>query len=227
MLLEQAIMEARSPKLLQPGDQRLLTPAGRTALAEYLTGTRPVVVNVDRAADIRRVLAFAQKQSLHLVISGGDEAWQVAAELAAAKVPVVLNPLNDLPANFDSVGATLRNAALLARAGVKIAFTLDAEPYNIRKVRQAAGVAVAYGLPWDDGLAALTRNPAEIFGVADRTGTLAVGRVADLVLWSGDPLDVTSLADRVVVAGTDEPMRSRQTELRDRYLSKLKANRAR
>jgi hypothetical protein len=227
MLLEQAITEARTPRMLQAGDQRLLTPAGRTALADYLAGAKPVVIDVNRASDIRQVLSFAQKQRLHLVISGGDEAWQVAGELAAAKVPVVLNPLDDLPASFDSVGSTLRNAALLAHAGVKIAFTLDAEPYNIRKVRQAAGVAVAYGLPWDDALAALTRNPAEIFGVADRAGTIAVGRLADLVLWSGDPLDVTSLADRVLVAGMDEPMRSRQTELRDRYLSKLKANQAR
>jgi imidazolonepropionase-like amidohydrolase len=227
MLLEQAISETRRPGSLQPGDPRLLTPAGRTALAGYLGSSKPVVINVDRAADIRRVLAFAQEQKLHLVISGGDEAWQVAGELAAAKIPVILNPLDDLPESFDSVGATLRNAALLARAGVKIAFTLDSEPYNIRKVRQAAGVAVAYGLPAEEALAALTRNPAEIFGVADRAGTLAVGRTADLVLWSGDPLEVTTLADRVLVAGTDEPMRSRQTELRDRYLSKLKAGQAR
>lgn len=227
MLLAQAILEARQSRQLQPGDPRLLTPAGRTALADYLAGTKPVVINVDRAADIRRVLAFARDQKLHLVISGGDEAWKVAPELAAAKVPVILDPLDDLPENFDSVGATLQNAALLARAGVKIAFTLDEEPYNIRKVRQAAGVAVAYGLPADEALAALTRNPAEIFGVADRAGTLAAGRVADLVLWSGDPLDVTSLAERVIIAGVDQPMRSRQTELRDRYLPKVKAGQAR
>jgi imidazolonepropionase-like amidohydrolase len=227
MLLEQAITEVRSPTLLQPGDQRLLTPAGRQALASYLAGNKPVVVSVERASDIRRVLAFAQREKLRVVISGGDEAWQVAGELAAAKVPVILNPLDDLPDSFDSVGSTLENAALLARAGVKIAFKLDAEPYNIRKVRQAAGVAVAHGLPWDAALAALTRNPAEIFGVADRAGSLAVGRIADLVLWSGDPLDVTSLADRVIIAGADQPMHSRQTELRDRYLAKLKANQAR
>lgn len=227
MLLEQAFAEVRSPKQVLEGDQRLLTPAGRAALAEYLSGAKPFVVEVNRAADIRRVLAFAQKEKLHLVISGGDEAWEVAPELAAAKVPVVLFALDDLPSNFDSVGATLENAARLQKAGVKIAFTLDTEPYNIRKIRQTAGVAVAHGLPWEAGLAALTRNPAEIFSVADRVGSIAVGRVADLVLWTGDPLDVTSLADRVVLGGVDQPMRSRQTELRDRYLSRLKAGQAR
>jgi imidazolonepropionase-like amidohydrolase len=227
MLLQQAITEVRRPGLLLPGDPRLLTPMGRQTLAEYLAGTAPIVFNVDRASDIRQLLAFARRERLKIVIESGREAWRVASELAAANVPVVLNPLDDLPESFDSVGSTLENAARLYRAGVKIAFTLDLEPHNIRKVRQTAGVAVAHGLPWEAGLAALTRNPAEIFGVADRSGSLAVGRVADLVLWSGDPLDVTSLADRVIIAGEDQPMRSRQTELRDRYLTKLRANAAR
>jgi imidazolonepropionase-like amidohydrolase len=152
----------------------------------------------------------------------------VAGELAAAKIPVILNPLDNLPESFDAVGATLENAARLQRAGVKIAFSLDdPEPHNMRKVRQAAGIAVAHGLPWDEALAALTRNPAEILGVATGNGSLARGRPADLVLWSGDPLEVTTLADRVFIQGEAQPMRSRQTELRDRYLQKLRANAAR
>ena len=89
------------------------------------------------------------------------------------------------------------------------------------KLRQAAGIAVAHGLPYEAALAALTRNPAEIFGVADRNGSLERGRIADLVLWSGDPLEVTSLAGRGVHRrACAQPMRSRQTELRDRYLPK-------
>jgi imidazolonepropionase-like amidohydrolase len=127
------------------------------------------------------------------------------------------------------VGATLQNAARLQRAGVKIAFTFADDPssYNIRKIRQTAGIAVVHGLPWDDALAALTSHPAEIFGVAQTNGSLAKGRPADLVLWSGDPLDVTTLADRVFIQGVAQPMQSRQTELRDRYLQKLRANAAR
>jgi imidazolonepropionase-like amidohydrolase len=243
MLLQQAIDEARSPKSLLPGDARLLTPLGRQALATYVgagatsidTGgggrggnSGTIVFDVDRASDIRQVIAFAKREKLHLVIKGATEAWRVAPELAAAQVPVLLNPLDDLPESFDAVGATLENAARLQHAGVKIAFTFDdPAPHNIRRLRQAAGIAVAHGLPWEDALAAITRNPAEIFGVTAANGSLARGRPADLVLWSGDPLEVTTLADRVFIQGVAQSMQSRQTELRDRYLLKLRAKAAR
>ncbi|HZO21364.1 MAG TPA: amidohydrolase family protein [Steroidobacteraceae bacterium] len=228
MLLQQAISEVHSPKELLPNDQRLLTPAGRRALQSFLDGAGPVVFDVDRASDIREVIAFANREKLHAVIKGATEAWRVAPELAAAHIPVILNPLDDLPESFDSVGATLENAARLNRAGVKIAFSLDAaQPHNMRKVRQTAGIAVAHGLPWEVALAALTRNPAEIFGVTAGHGSLERGRPADLVLWSGDPLEVTSLAERVFIAGHEQSMQSRQTLLRDRYLAKLRANAAR
>ena len=103
----------------------------------------------------------------------------------------------------------------------------DPQGHNVRKLRQAAGNAVAHGLPPDATLAALTRNPAEIFGVSDRAGMLGVGRPADLVLWGGDPLEVTTLAERVFVGGHPVPKRSRQTELRDRYLERLRRGEAR
>jgi imidazolonepropionase-like amidohydrolase len=228
MLFEQAVGEVRSPKSLLPNDQRLLTPAGRQAFTDYLNGAAPIVFDVDRASDILQVIALAKREKLHAVIKGGAEAWRVAPELAAAHIPVILNPLDDLPASFDSVGATLENAARLNRGGVKIAFSLDdPQPHNMRKVRQTAGVAVAHGLPWEAGLAAITRNPAEIFGIAARNGSVARGRPADLVLWSGDPLDVTSLAERVFIEGRSQPMQSRQTLLRDRYLEKIRAHAAR
>jgi len=228
MLLDQAISEVRAPKSLLPNDQRLLTPAGRQALQQYLDGHGLVVFDADRASDIRQVIALAKREKLHAVIKGGSEAWRVAPELASAQIPVVLDPLQDLPESFDIVGATLENAAKLNRAGVKIAFSLgDPQPHNIRKVRQTAGIAVAHGLPWEAALAALTSNPAEIFGVSGRNGTIARGHPADLVLWSGDPLDVTSLAQRVFIEGQSQPMQSRQTLLRDRYLEKLRANAAR
>jgi imidazolonepropionase-like amidohydrolase len=228
MLLEQAIGEVRSPKALLPNDQRLLTPAGRQTLSDYLSGAGPVVFDVDRASDIRQVIALTRREKLHAVVKGGTEAWRVAPELAAAHIPVVLNPLDNLPSSFDRVGATLENAARLNRAGVKIAFSLDdPQPHNIRKVRQTAGIAVAHGLPWEAGLAAITSNPAEIFGVAQRNGSIARGRPADLVLWSGDPLEVSSLAERVFIEGQPLSMQSRQTLLRDRYLEKLRAHAAR
>jgi hypothetical protein len=228
MLIEQALTEVREPKMILMNDQRLLTPAGRQTLAAYAAGRGRIVFKANRAADIRQVIRLAQKEKLSVAIRGGAEAWRVAAELAAAKIPVILDPLDDLPESFDSVGATLENAARLERAGVTIAFSFnDPEPHNIRKLRQAAGIAVAAGLPHEAALAALTKNPAEIFGVADKNGSLARGRPADLVIWSGDPLEVTSLADAVFVQGVPQTMRSRQTELRDRYLPKLKAHNAR
>jgi hypothetical protein len=217
MLLEQATREAKPTPQMRDADFRLLTPTGREVLARYLAGGR-IAFNVDRATDIRQVLAFSQRQGARPVVIGGAQGWQVAGQLAQAKVPVVLDPLVDLPASFDQIGATLANAARLHKAGVKIAFTnLNDGTHNARKVRQAAGVAVAHGLPWDAALAALTANPAEIFGLGAEYGRIAPGYVADLVLWSGDPLEVTTVAQQVWIDGRPQSMRSRQTELRDRY----------
>ena len=218
MLLDQAIRETRSPNAQD--ERRLLHPAGREALARYLVGGR-VVFNVARAAEIRRAIAFAKRNGMKPVIAGGSEAWVVADELAREKVPVLLDALENLPYTFDGIGARLDNAALLHRAGVRIAFTQFNESHNSRKVRQLAGNAVAHGLPKVAALAALTVGPAEIFGLAGERGRIARGQVADLVLWSGDPLEVTSAADQVWIAGKPVDMRSRQTELRDRYLKRL------
>ena len=228
MLLDQAVSEVRQPRLMLVNDARLLTPAGRAVLSGYLNGGGRIVFNANHAADIRRIIAFAQREHLHVAIRGGAEAWRVAPQLAAAGIPVLLDPLVDLPDSFDSVGSTLENAARLQRAGVKIAFTFDdPDPHSMFKLRQGAGVAVAHGLPFEAALAAMTRNPAEIFGVGDRNGSVERGRSADLVLWSGDPLEVTTLADEVFIQGVRQGMRSRQTELRDRYLPKLLSHTAR
>jgi imidazolonepropionase-like amidohydrolase len=228
MLLEQAFVEARSPERLAASDERLLTPLGRAALTGFVARQVPVVFDVDRAADIHQAVTFARREKLRAVIAGGAEAWLVAGELAAADIPVILDPLDNLPASFDKVGATLENAARLQKAGVTIAFSFrDPLPHNIRKLRQAAGNAVAHGLPAEAALAALTRNPAEIFGVTARAGVLEAGRPADLVLWSGDPLEVTTLAERVFAGGQAVAMHSRQTELRDRYLERLRRGAAR
>lgn len=220
MLFDQAAREARSPPAA--GVQAMLLPAGREVFARYLGGGR-VVFHVHRAADIRQVLALAKRHGIRPVIVGASEAWVVADELAAAKVPVLLDPLENLPESFDRIGARLDNAALLARAGVKVAFAQSSDAtQNARKIRQLAGNAVAHGLPWDIALAGLTSTPAEIFGVAKNRGRIAVGQVADLVLWSGDPLEVTSVAEQVWTAGKPVVMRSRQTELRDRYLERMR-----
>ncbi len=218
MLFDQAIREVKQPD--SAGEGALLLPEGRAALKSYLAGGR-VVFEVERAADIRRVIRYAASKGMKPVIAGGDEAWIVARELAAAGVPVILNALNNLPNDFDRLGARLDNAKLLNEAGVRIAFDYD-ESHQAGKNRQLAGNAVAHGLPRDAALAAITAGPAEIFGLGADRGRIEKGKVADLVLWSGDPLEVTSVAEQVWIAGNAVTMRSRQTELRDRYLERLK-----
>ena len=139
--------------------------------------------------------------------------------MAAARIPVLIDPLGNLPQDLDQLGSTLENAARLQAAGVPLVFTRPAEgTHSAHKVRQAAGNAVAHGLAWDAALAALTRNAAEAFGLGGEMGRIAPGMRADLVLWSGDPLEVTTLADQVWMDGVTQPMQTRQSALRDRYL---------
>lgn len=217
MLLDQAIREARG---LSPFDykQALLTPAGREALNKYLLGGR-TVFHVERASDIRQVLSFAKKHGMRPVIVGGSEAWQVAAQLKADNVVVIVDALQNLPSSFDQIGSRLDNAALLQKAGVRVGlYRSDDSSQNARKVRQTAGNAVANGLPWEAGLAAITSVPADAFGVGDKVGRIEIGLVADLVLWNGDPLEVNTFAEQVWMNGQAMPMQSRQTELRDRYM---------
>ncbi len=191
------------------------------ALEPVLKREIPLVVSVERASDIEAVLGIARDFALSVVVDGGAEAWMVAGELAKANVPVILNPLLDLPWSFEALGASLENAARLSRAGVLVAFKTG-DSHNARNLTQLAGNAVAYGLPYEEALKAITANPARIYGVAAKTGTIEPGRSADLVVWSGDPLEVTSAATRVFIEGKDIPMRSRQTLLRDRYLELLR-----
>jgi len=218
MLLDQLLDEARG-RIPSDSAFSLLTPAGRTALKHYLDGKGRVFVSVDRAADILELLGWARSNGIAIAIQGGAEAWQVAPQLAAAGVPVFVDGLANLPADFDQIAATLENAARLHAAGVRVSFAQGVyAAHSARKIRQHAGNAVANGLPWESGLAGLTRIPAEILGVSDRIGSIEVGKVADLTLWSGDPLDVAHTASQVWFAGKAIPMRSYQTELRDRYL---------
>lgn len=218
MLLQQMVDEARG-QVAVDSPHALLTPAGRRTLGRYLAGQGRIVVEVDRAADIRQLLRWAAREKVKIAIAGGSEAWQLAPELAAAQVPVFVDVLSNLPASFDQIGATLENAARLQRSGVAVSFVQRGDAsHNARKMRQLAGNAVANGLPWADGLAGLTRVPAQAFGVADQIGSIEPGKRADLVLWEGDPLDVAHYAEQVWLGGRAMPMRSRQTELRDRYL---------
>lgn len=220
---EAALRDARE----YPGRYRsgqggaVLNEVDAEALAPFARGQGLFLVHVESAADIRRLIAFKQTNpSLRFAIHGGAEAWQVAEELARAQIPVILDPLSNLPDRFERLSARLDNAVLLRDAGVRIAIapqpgTVDA--HQARLALQLAGNAVANGLDWADAFAAITTGPAAIFGVGDRLGRLDRGYLADVVIWDGDPLEVMSAPTAVFIAGAPQPMTSRQTRLRDRY----------
>jgi imidazolonepropionase-like amidohydrolase len=188
------------------------------ALVPVMKGTLPLLVSADRAADIELALALAREYSLKVVLYGAAEGWKVASDLAAAKVPVVTGGLSNLPVSFDQLGATLENAARLQRAGVTVVITAGgANNFLARTVRQHAGNAVANGLPWDAALRAVTLTPAEVFGVDAMVGSLQPGRDANVVVWDGDPFELTTRAERVFVRGRESTETSREQLLVERY----------
>lgn len=189
------------------------------ALQGVINGNTPMLVAVDRASDIEVLIDFVDEYSVTAIIIGGAEAWMLADEIAAADIAVLVSPTTNLPGNFDRLNARLESTAILSGAGVKIAIAdSGAQTHNARNITQAAGNAVANGLDWDTALRAITLTPAEIFGMGSVAGSLETGKAADVVIWPGDPLELTSYPDQVFINGVKIPMVSRQTLLRDRYL---------
>lgn len=189
------------------------------ALIPVVEGRLPPLVDVDRASDIRQMLAFARKEKIRLILAGATEGWRVADEIAAAHTPVLLDSMENLPSSFDSLAATLENAARLSAGKVSISILSPSFLTDVKAARLSAGTAVSRGLPWIEGLAALTINPARAFGVADMVGSLAPGKNADLVIWNGDPLETSGHVELMLIKGEEQPLVSRQTLLRDRYMA--------
>jgi len=185
------------------------------ALGAVVRGELPLIVVANRRSDIETALRIAREYHLKLILAEAAEAWQVADAIARAGVPVLVQPLDNIP-SYDGLGVRYENAALLAKAGVKVAL-LETDTHNARNMRQQAGNAVSNGMTWDQALRAVTLSPAEIFGVADRYGSLAAGKVADVVVWSGDPFEFATAVEHVFIRGREIPLRSRQTELLERY----------
>ena len=190
--------------------------AADATLKAVLSGDMPVYALVNRKADILQLIAFQKRFGLRVILGGAAEAWMVADMLAASGISVVLDPTANLPGNFDILGQTSAAAGRLHAAGVKVAF-IPPGTHNSRLVVQNAGIAVSMGMPWAAAMDALTVNPAEMFGLSDSYGKLAAGMDADIVVWDGDPLEVMSSPDAVLIAGEDIALVSRQTKLRDRY----------
>lgn len=206
----------------RPGDA-LLNRFDAAALVPVVTGRQPLYARAERAADIRMALALkADFPALKLVIVGATEGWMVAKELAASGVQVLATPLNDLPANFEQLGATQSNVGRMAAAGVKVG--LGAFGDQPRYAPQYAGNMVALtkvpgasGLDWGRAFAAISSVPAAILGMGDKFGSLKPGLAGDVVIWDGDPLENSSGVVRVMIDGVEQSLVNHQTKLRDRY----------
>ncbi len=199
----------------------MLGHADIVALLPVLDRRMPLAIFAQRESDIRQAVALFRDYGLRGVVLGGAEAWRAADLLAANKVPVILDPLDALPSSYDTIGSRRENAAILAQAGVTIAFSVSAQgiylSYDVGPaLREGAGIAVANGLPYAVALDAITAAPGRIWADTD-AGTIAPGKAADLILWDGDPLEPSSAPVLVMIDGREVSRTTRQTLLRDRY----------
>jgi imidazolonepropionase-like amidohydrolase len=199
------------------GKELRLSAADLDALIPVVRGQIPLVVNVHRASDIARVIDMAQSNGLKIIINGGGEAWLMASRLAEAKIPVILDTTQNLPEDFDRVATRLDSAAILSKAGVKIIITGEGNAnHRVRENRLRAGMAVANGMAYDEGVKSLTLYPAQAFGLKG-LGSIEAGNLADLVIWSDDPLEMLSQPEIVFINGKRQALTSRASQLADRY----------
>lgn len=215
-------------------DDELLKAEDAKALLLVLRGETRLLIHVEGANDMLRLLELRREfPAIKMVFVGASEGWRVAPQLASAGVPVIASALNDLPATFEMLGATQSNIGRMKAAGVKVAIGMinDRDSHQLRYTTQYAGNLVslqrvprATGLSWDDAFAAISSVPADIMGVGDRFGSLKAGKVGDVVVWDGDPLELSTAATTVIIDGVEQPLGNRQMRLRDRYARPTEGN---
>ncbi|MEP7348932.1 MAG: amidohydrolase family protein [Sphingorhabdus sp.] len=208
-------------------DDELLRAEDARALLPVLRGETRLLVHVEGANDINNLINLRKEfPAIKMVFVGASEGWRVADNIAAAGISVIASALNDLPASFEMVGATQSNIGRMKNAGVKVAIGMinDRDSHQLRYSTQYAGNLVslkrvpgATGLSWNDAFAAISSIPAEIMGMGDRLGSLKAGKAADVVIWDGDPLELSSAAVTVMIDGVEQPLANRQARLRERY----------
>ena len=232
-MLRNALLEARDyarnpASFADRGRDAFLPRLDAAALAPVAAGRVPLLVHVERGSDILVVLGLKREfPDLRIVLVGAAEGWTVAPQIAAAGVPVIAAGLSDLPASFEQLAATQSNVGRMQAAGVTVAIGLFSdEAHQLRWVKQYAGNLVALqrvpgatGLSWGAAFAASSSGPAEAMGIGDRLGALRPGRQGDVVISSGDPLELGSVAETVFIDGVAQPLATRQDRLRDRYLA--------
>ena len=208
-------------------DDELLKAEDAKALLNVLRGETRLLIHVEGANDILRLIELKRDfPSVKMVFVGASEGWRIAPQLVQAGVPVIASALNDLPVTFEMLGATQSNIGRMKDAGVQVAIGMinDRDSHQLRYTTQYAGNIVslqfvpgATGLTWDEAFAAISSVPADIMGVGDRFGSLKAGKAADVVIWDGDPLELSSAATTVFIDGVEQPLTNRQNRLRDRY----------
>ncbi len=208
-------------------DDELLKAEDAKALLAVLRGETRLLIHVEGANDMLRLMELKREfPAIKMVFVGATEGWRVAPQLAQAGIPVIASALNDLPASFEMLGATQSNIGRMKAAGVRVAIGMinDRDSHQLRYTTQYAGNLVslervpgATGLSWDEAFASISSVPADIMGVGDRYGSLKSGKAADVVVWDGDPLELSSAATTVIIDGIEQPLANRQARLRDRY----------
>jgi imidazolonepropionase-like amidohydrolase len=187
-----------------------------TIMVKVLSGDMPVVVSVSRAADIVELIKVKQQFGINLVLNGAQDAVVVKEHLAKANVPVIISAMDNLPGSFDSLNASLNNAGILEQAGVKVLLTVGGDAsHNVYQLRFDAGNAVSYGMSQQGALKAVSANVADVFAI--NAGSLAVGKAADVVMWSNDPFELSSHVNKMFINGVEVTTQSRQDKLRERY----------
>ena len=222
--LEDAVMKAkqfkRSRNLILRGgffDTGEYSERDLEALSDLMDQKKPLIIKTNRASDMLRMIEFSKKHEINIIFHGAKEAWRIADQLADGNIPVIIDPMDNIPSSFDSIGARIDAASLLTDSGVNVLIGI-ADAHNSFLSRQGAGNAVANGMDRYEAMKALTINIAEAFGLADSLGSIEIGKNADLVLWDGDPLEVSTFSDVVIINGEIMSDMTRSKRLRDRYL---------
>ena len=192
-----------------------LHPRDLKALFRLINDDLPLIMKANRASDILKLIEIKEKYDLNLIIMGAQEAGLVAEKIAQNEIPLIINPINNIPGSFDELAANIELASNLENLGITLMFNAP-RSHNYHLIRQGAGVAVANGMSYEGALKAITFSPVEIFKLGKR-GQIAQGNIADLIIWDADPLEPSSMPEKVFINGKDIDLTTRMSRLTDRY----------
>ena len=192
------------------------------ALDKVANKNLPLIIETNRASDIKHLIDIKNKHDLNLILAGVEDAPLVLNELVESGIPVIINPMDNIPNSFDELSSSLELASILNKAGVTIMFD-SSRSHNYYLMRQGAGNAVAYGMNYEDAISGMSKIVADVFGIENR-GSLVKGNFADVVIWESDPLEPASVPLYVLIEGSEMDLVTRSSRLKDRYIEKLIKN---